>query len=101
MDMIFDIAKDLLDSTTSASSNGVDKTSDKGTSATKPALIRRGSSGVATNDGKEAEKQHPNSRRIKKRTSMPKGRRRISIDMVDVLTGEFLDDDGEDRNDKE
>ena len=104
---LFDVAKDLLDSTTPASSNGVAKTSDKGASAKSSVLRRRSSDSSATKDGKKAEKQHPDSdSKLKsKRASTSSTHLRKSSLMVDVMTGEFLDDllddsDEEDRNDK-
>ena len=98
---LFDVAKDLLDSTTPAS-NG-DKTSDKGASA-KPSVIRRGSSGGAAKNGTKAEKQNPNINRRSKRSSTSSTHLRKSSLMVDVMTGDFLDelfdDDEDERNDK-
>ena len=102
---LFDIAKDLLDSTTPASNVGVDKTSDK--ASAKPPVARRGSSdGAAAKTGKETETQHPNGDNNRRRSSTSSTHLRKSSLMVDVMTGEFLDelldddDDGEDRNDK-
>ena len=98
---LFDIAKHLLDSTTPASNVGVDKTSDK--ASAKPLVARRNSSdGVASKAEKETDKQRPNGSN-NRRSSTSSALRKSSL-MVDVMTGEFLDelldDDGEDRNDK-
>ena len=98
---LFDIAKDLLDCTTPASNVGVDKTSDK--ASAKASVARRNSSdGAAAKTEKETEKQRPNGHN-NRRSSSSTHLRKSSL-MVDVMTGEFLDelldDDGEDRNDK-
>lgn len=102
---LFDIAKDLLDCTTPASNVGVDKTSDK--ASTKPSVARRNSSnGAAAKTPKETDKQHPTGHDNRRRSSTSSTHLRKSSLMVDVMTGEFLDelleldDDGEDRNDK-
>ena len=102
---LFDIAKDLLllDSTTPASNVGVDKTSDK--ASAKASVARRNSSDVAAaKTEKETDKQRPNGNNNRRRSSTSSTHLRKSSLMVDVMTGEFLDelldDDGEDRNDK-
>ena len=99
---LFDIANDLLDCTTPASNVGVDKTSDK--ASAKPLVSRRNSSdGVASKAEKETDKQRTNGNNNRRSSTSSTYLRKSSL-MVDVMTGEFLDelldDVGEDRNDE-